>query len=198
MPAAYAHATGGSNFDDRPAGWLGGMLLKTLREENPTTRDGRPYMPEERDYLWNAASTLAADLPANFADDLRARKPSRKLANAAEWLVGRATCTLTGRFRSNCLFTESRNTLFQGAAADGLILALWDLWRAGYTPVLAVHDEIVLEVKEDGLTAELIADVKDRMEAAMGRVIPGVRVSAEPEVRRSLDKSDMFLMSDLC
>ena len=197
-PAAFSDATGGSGSDDRPAGWLGGMLLKTLREEHPTTRNGRSYTPEEREHLWDAASTLVADLPANFADDLRARKTSRKLANAVERLVGRSTCTLTGRFRSNCLFTESRNTLFQGVAADGLVLALWDLWRAGYTPVLAVHDEIVLEVKEDDLSAELVADVKDRMEAAMARVIPGVRVTAEPEVRRSLDKSDMFLMSDLC
>ena len=97
---------------------------------------------------------------------------------------------MTGRFRSNCLFTESRNTLFQGVAADGLVLALWDLWRAGYTPVLAVHDEIVLEVKEDDLTAELVADVKDQMETAMARVVPGVRVTAEPEARRSLDKAD--------
>ena len=189
-PAAYADATGGSNFDDRPAGWIGGMLLKTLREERPATRDGRPYTPEEGNYLWDAASTLAADLPAGVADDLRARKPSRKLANAVERLVGRATCTLTGRFRSNCLFTESRNTLFQGVAADGLVLALWDLWRAGYTPVLAVHDEIVLEVKADGLPAELVADVQDRMQAAMGRVVPGVKVTAEPEAQRSLDKAD--------
>ena len=97
-PAAYADAAGGSNFDDRPAGWIGGMPLKTLREENPTTRDGRPYTPEERDHLWNAASTLAADLPADIADDLRASRPSRKLSDAVERLVGRAACTLTGRF----------------------------------------------------------------------------------------------------
>ena len=189
-PAAYADAAGGSNFNDRPAGWIGGMLLKVLREDTPTTRDGRRYTPEQIDFLWNAAAPLGGDLPAALADDLRARKPSRKLANAVERLVGRTTCTLTGRFRSNCLFTESRNTLFQGVAADGLVLALWDLWRAGYTPVLAVHDEVVLEVKGDDLTAELVADVKDRMETAMGRVVPGVRVTAEPEARRSLDKAD--------
>ena len=193
-PATFADATGGANHDDRPAGWLGGMLLKALREDTPTTRDGRTYTPEQIDFLWNAAEPLGGDLPAALADDLRARKSSRKssrkLANAAERLVGRMTCTLTGRFRSHCLFTESRNTLFQGVAADGLVLALWDLWRAGHTPVLAVHDEIVLEVKEADLSAGLVADVKGRMEAAMGEVVPGIKVTAEPEVRRLLDKAD--------
>ena len=196
-PATFADATGGPNHDDRPAGWLGGMLLKVLREDTPTTRDGRTYTPEQIAFLWNAARPLGGDLPAALADDLRARKPSRRLASAAERLVGRSTCTLTGRFRSNCLFTESRNTLFQGVAADGLVLALWDLWRAGHTPVLAVHDEIVLEVKEDNLTAGLVADVKGRMEAAMGKVVPGVKVTAEQEVRRSLDKADGVPMSQV-
>ena len=189
-PAALAAAGGGFDDDPVPAGWLGGMLLKVLRDPRPTTRDGRPYKPGTVSYLWDAALQFAAELPAPRAADLRARKPSKELANAAEVLVGRATCTQTGRFRSNCRFAASRNTLFQGVAADGLILALWDLWRAGYGPVLAIHDEIVLEVPEKDLSKTLVDDVVAKMEAAMGRVIPGMRVVAEPEVRRSLDKAD--------
>ncbi len=189
-PAAFNAARGEYGGDHAPAGWAGGMLMKALRDAAPTTRDGRSYTSEELSYLWNAAQPLGAELSDARAADLRARKPSRELANAVEKLVGRDTVTMTGRFRSNCLFTASRNTLFQGVAADGLILALWDLWRAGYTPVLAIHDEIVLEVPEKDLTKALINDVTSRMEAAMRRVIPGVRVKAEPEVRRSLDKAD--------
>ncbi|NNJ26484.1 DNA polymerase [Alienimonas chondri] len=189
-PAALTAAGGGFDTDTAPVGWLGGMLLKVLRDRQPTARSGRPYESEVVAYFWNAALPLAADLPAARAADLRARRPSPELARAVEALVGRNTVTLTGRFRSSCLFPASRNTLFQGVAADGLILALWDLWRAGYRPVLAIHDEIVLEVAEKDLTKALIDDVTARMEAAMGRVVPGVRVTAEPEVRRSLDKAD--------
>ncbi|QDT17186.1 DNA polymerase [Alienimonas californiensis] len=191
-PAAFNAARGESGGDHTPVGWAGGMLMKVLRDAAPATRDGRSYTPEEMNYLWAAVLPLADELPGPLAADLRARKPSRELANGVERLVGRNTVTLTGRFRSNCLFTASRNTLFQGVAADGLILALWDLWRAGYRPVLAIHDEVVLEVAEKDLTKALVADVTGRMEAAMGRVIPGVRVTAKPEVRRSLDKADGF------
>ena len=189
-PAALAAVTGGHGNDPTPVGWLGGMLLKVLRDPRPKTRDGRPYEPGTVSYLWDAALPLAAEPPAARAADLRARKPSKELANAAEQSVGRVTCTSTGRFRSNCRFAASRNTLFQGVAADGLILALWDLWRAGYKPVLAIHDEIVLEVPEKDLSKALVDDVVAKMEAAMGRVIPGIRVVAEPDVRRSLDKDD--------
>ncbi|QDT16610.1 DNA polymerase [Alienimonas californiensis] len=189
-PAAYAASKGDYDNDDGPAGWLGGMLLKVLRVPKPVTRSGRPYAPEELSYLWDAAFSLAGDLGAERTQQMRTRKSSKKLASSVERLVGRNACTLTGRFRSNCLFTESRNTLFQGVAADGLILALWDLWRAGYRPVLAIHDEIVLEVAEKDLTKALVDDVTARMEAAMGRVIPGVKVTAEPTALRSLDKAN--------
>jgi DNA polymerase I len=41
----------GDPESDRPQGWLGGMLLKVLRDPEPATRDGRPYSPEEIAYF---------------------------------------------------------------------------------------------------------------------------------------------------
>ena len=38
-PAAYADAVGGSNFNDCPAGWIGGMLLKVLPRGHPPRRE---------------------------------------------------------------------------------------------------------------------------------------------------------------
>ena len=99
--------------------------MKGLPDPRPTARDGRPHSPEELAYLWDAALPLAAEQFGNHAADLRPRRSSKELANAVERLVGRDTCTLTGRSRSNCLSPASRNTLFQGAAADGLLLARW-------------------------------------------------------------------------
>lgn len=58
--------------------------------------------------------------------------------------------TLTGRVRGGALFTEAKNTPFQGLAADGAKLALWRLVAEGYRPVAFVHDEIVVEVPAHG------------------------------------------------
>jgi DNA polymerase-1 len=62
-----------------------------------------------------------------------------------------ATRTLTGRRRSGITrFTEKLNTPVQGSGADGLKQALALLWERrevcpGAFPVLAVHDEVVVE-----------------------------------------------------
>jgi hypothetical protein len=47
-------------------------------------------------------------------------------------------------------FTQSCNTPFSGLAADGAKLALWNLTHVGFRVVAFVHDEIVLEIPENG------------------------------------------------
>ena len=59
--------------------------------------------------------------------------------------------TLTGRVRGRVGFTQARNTPFQGLAADGAKLALWALIRAGYRVVAFIHDEIIVELPEEGV-----------------------------------------------
>src|SRR5215217_4388526 len=65
------------------------------------------------------------------------------------------TRTLTGRRRTGVTkLTERLNSPVQGTGADGLKLALAYLWErrdecAGVVPILAVHDEIVVECDED-------------------------------------------------
>jgi DNA polymerase-1 len=68
----------------------------------------------------------------------------------------RETRTLTGRrvLFSQARFNEQLNCPVQGTGADGLKLALALLWERrheapGATPVLAVHDEIVVECAAD-------------------------------------------------
>jgi DNA polymerase-1 len=71
------------------------------------------------------------------------------------------TRTLAGRRRQNVAkFTEKLNTPVQGTGADGLKTALALLWERradcpGAVPVLAVHDEIVVEV--DASQAEAVS-----------------------------------------
>jgi DNA polymerase I-like protein with 3'-5' exonuclease and polymerase domains len=97
------------------------------------------------------------------------------------------TRTLTGRRRLAVeRFTEKLNTPVQGTGADGLKLALALLWERrdicpGAVPVLAVHDEIVVECDAD--QAEAVADwVKAAMVEAMAPLIDPVPVEVEVKI----------------
>src|SRR5262249_4615416 len=61
-PARYSQAVGrdynpADPENNSPAGWVGGMLLKVLREKNPVTEkgNGRPYTPAEIAFFWEKA-----------------------------------------------------------------------------------------------------------------------------------------------
>jgi hypothetical protein len=196
-PASYREATGGYRDPDdpdsqRPQAWLGGMLLKVLREESPATQGGRPYSPEETDYFWDQAKRLPLDLKAELSARLHARQPDQRLWEAVRnWAGRRPVFTVTGRLRANATFCSSRNTLFQGVAADGAILGLWRVWRAGYRLVDFVHDQLVVESPADDRVLERVAHVEELMRQGMLDVVPGMLVKAETAVSRSLDKSDL-------
>ena len=78
------------------------------------------------------------------------------------------TRTLKGRRRADVSrFTEKLNTPVQGTGADGLKLAMALLWDRrqevpGAFPILAIHDEIVVECDE-----EQAEEVKNWLETAM-------------------------------
>lgn len=78
----------------------------------------------------------------------------------------------------------------QGLAADGAIYALWKLTRAGYTIVNFIHDEVIIEIREDENLPARIADIERLMVAGMHQVVPGANVRVETEVRRSFSKAD--------
>ena len=100
------------------------------------------------------------------------------------------TRTLMGRRRRQVRrFTEKLNTPVQGTGADGLKLALALLWERrhevpGTVPVLAVHDEIVVEC--DAAQAEAVsAWLKKAMVDAMAPLIDPVPVEVEVQVARA-------------
>lgn len=57
--------------------------------------------------------------------------------------------TFTGRLRGKVGFSQSRNTPFQGIAADGAKIALWGLFRSGFRVVAFIHDEFLIEIPID-------------------------------------------------
>jgi hypothetical protein len=182
---------------DQVAGWVGGMLLKVLAAASPETRRGQPYGQELVDNFWAVAQRLVAIIPGNdtkrarLIDQLKRRVPSRELRNAVLGHFDKtAVMSATGRIRAGARATASRNTIFQSIAADGGLLALWKLFRAGYRVVAFIHDEIVVEIPVDSDREAHAAEIARLMIEGMHEVIPGMLVKVEAIVSPSFSKSE--------
>ena len=196
-PHAYRDACNWSyssaNPDDEgPQAWLGGMLLKVLKDPRPATANGRPYSPEEIAYYWEQAQRLPLSLKPSLADKLRNRIADGELwQEVRNWVSRRPVLTITGRLWAGASFCSSRNCLFQGPAADGMILGLWELWRCGLKLVSVIHDQVVVEAP----VGDKVLDLKEAIEALMIKgmleVIPGMNVRMESFVTKSLDKTEL-------
>jgi 5'-3' exonuclease len=180
--------------DDLPAAWLGGMLLRVLCDPVPVTQQGlgRPYTPAEINYLWDKAQHLPLRLKPNLAAKLEQRQADNQLWDTVRnWAGRRSVFTVTGRLRANATFCSSRNCIFQGPAADGAILGLWFIWRAGYKIVNFVHDQVVVESLADDKVRDRVAHVEQLMKAGILAVAPGMLVKVETVITRSLNKKDL-------
>lgn len=87
--------------------------------------------------------------------------------------------TFTGRLRAKASYCAQHNTLFQGLAADGAKLALWQLWRAGYRLMNFVHDEVLVEVPSASDLSHHAETIRRIMIDAMHEVVPDVRIDVE-------------------
>lgn len=89
--------------------------------------------------------------------------------------------TLTGRKRGNTSFCAEKNTPFQGLAADGAKLAMYNLDKAGFKVVGFVHDEIICQVKK--VDAEELLTLQEKiMIESMRVVVPDVAVGVESNI----------------
>ncbi len=195
-PGEYNEAIGCPAYNEDanvPQSWLGGMLLKVLREACPAKRtSGQPYSPAEIDFFWYKAQQLPLDLKPDLAAKLERHEADEELWQAVrDWAGRRPVFTVTGRLRANALFGSSRNTPFQGPAADGAILGMWRLWRAGYKLVSAIHDQVVIECLADDHVLERKAEVERLMVEGMLAVVPGMNVRVETVVSLSLNKAEV-------
>ena len=89
--------------------------------------------------------------------------------------------TRTGRLRANTTYCAEKNTPFQGLAADGAKLALYNMDKAGFKIVGFVHDEIITEV--DVLQESSLLEIQESiMVESMRQVCPDVAVGVESNI----------------
>lgn len=189
-PASHYMRTGDDRFqqhnvgrEDEPLDVLGGMFLKAIKQADPTTTAGRPYADADIGYFWGQLMERANLFPPRFQTAVASRQPSVGLQRAVMRIADAAPVfTLTGRLRANASFCARCNTVFQGLAADGAKLALWELHRAGYRIVNFVHDEVLIEVAEDDDLDEHVETIKRFMVDAMREVVPNVLIQVEAVV----------------
>ena len=170
-------------------------MLKILGRASPANREGKPYDSETVAFLWAAAQKLADVISGNekqrarLVDQLRRRQPSRELQRAVVSHFDKTpVMSATGRIRAGAKATASRNTIFQSVAADGGLLALWKLFRAGYRLVAFIHDEIVIEIPVGSDREAHAAEIARLMIEGMHEVIPGMLVKVEAFVSPSFSK----------
>lgn len=89
--------------------------------------------------------------------------------------------TRTGRRRGNTTYCAEKNTPFQGLAADGCKLALYNMDKAGYKIVGFVHDEIITEVASAD-AEKLLQKQELIMVGSMQAVVPDVKISVESQI----------------
>jgi len=120
-------------------------LLRRVTEGHRAKADGTRYTNSTLGSVWEHLQQLNRNpaLAAAIAQrDTTETSPLRRLLYSP-------VATPTGRIRGQVPFTAARNTPFQGLAADGAKLAMWNLLLAGYRVVAFVHDEFVIELPVD-------------------------------------------------
>ena len=120
-------------------------------------------------------------------DDNEAREMKRAWFSAFPEMVQymkeeeQSTWTITGRKRANASYCAGKNTPFQGLAADGAKIALYNMDLEGINVVGFVHDEIISEVPLDQVN-----EYKEKQEKimidSMRIVCPDVKVAVESEI----------------
>jgi hypothetical protein len=72
-------------------------------------------------------------------------------------------------------YSQARNTPIQGLAADGAALALFELVKEGFRVVGFVHDEVLVELPDEGgyVSEAKVRGVEEIMCREMGSVLIG-------------------------
>jgi hypothetical protein len=156
--------------------------------------DGKPYQPTYVSRIWSSLAGLNKN-PA-LKEFLEKRQPSKELAAK---VCHAGVATLTGRIRGHVRYSQARNTPFQGLAADGAALALFDLVKEGFRMVGFVHDEVLVELPDEGgyVSEARVRRVEEIMRRRMEEVLlGGIPVGCESALSRRWNKKAKLIVKD--
>jgi DNA polymerase I-like protein with 3'-5' exonuclease and polymerase domains len=162
---------------------------------NAIRTDGVPYKRYFEDGVWRALNQLNRNENQRVRELLGSRQGCTELY---ELLFCQDVATLTGRVRGNAEYTQSKNTPFQSLAADGAKLGLWDLLYHGYRVVGFIHDELLVELPDQGGFVALATceKIKEIVCNAMAQVTNTVPIDAEYSVSTCWSKSAERIVKD--
>ena len=150
---------------------------------NAVKRDGEAYNRQWVIKVWLTLCQMVQASPLELLEHRVVLQNRRTGHEPRELFLGWPAVVPTGRARGACRYTAAKNCPFQGLAADGAKLALWELTRRGFKVAAFVHDEVVLELPVD--RAESLAEeARQVMVGEMERVLEGL-VPVEVEGRLS-------------
>ena len=108
------------------------------------------------------------------------------------WKHGYMAQLINGMIRVKCSYNSSLNIQFQGLAAYGVKMALWELAKAGYLPRMVnfVHDEVLYWLRPDEVDTA-IPQIERLMIQGMKKATPHVKVGVESSLMLHWDKGAM-------
>ena len=154
--------------------------LARMMSGERTNREGVPWSPFFVEDTWVALESISEKADLAIRKLIRSRAAGPELYDR---LFGQPAVTLTGRVRKKVAYGEYRNTKFQGLAADGAKLALWEILKdelaepGRYRLAAFAHDEIVVEVPDDG-EESIMADT----ERVVGRMVAGMSEAIQSDL----------------
>ncbi len=177
---------------DRSPG-LARAIQRVVRGDLRRT-DGRPYDPRFIAGVWQNLNLL--NHSRDLGPVLAARRGSEELCRQ---LFDSGVATMTGWVRGRVTYAQRRNTPFQHLAAAGGKLALWRLMREGYRVIAFVHDEVLVELPDEGgfVRKEHVDRVVEIMCAEMERVLGGnLPVACEATLSTCWSKDARLIVRD--
>jgi hypothetical protein len=168
-------------------------ITKVLKGD-PRRRDGEPYKASFVERVWATLARLNRD--PDLKEALEKRVPSEALARR---VCQAGVTTLTGRLRGRVHYSQALNTPFQGLAADGAALALFALVKEGFRVVGFVHDEVLVELPDEGgyVSEATVLRVKEIMCRQMEEVlVGGIPADCEAALSRRWSKKARLLVRD--
>ncbi|MBP7653426.1 hypothetical protein KA977_08390 [Candidatus Dependentiae bacterium] len=148
----------------------------------------RKYTDAEKNWAWGLLNEMVFERKNEFTGNIYTQSGSSELLRAIIDDIAPAI-TLTGRVRARVGYCDSKNTQFQGLAADGAKIALYNLIKRGYRGVAFIHDEVIVELPIENCNHKFEAEnISKIMIESMGIVCPDVRIKTEYALMRRWTK----------